>query len=255
MIAPNSVRHMALKPTEPSNVVIIGAGPAGLTAAYELSKHGVPAVVLESDSAIGGLSRTIHYKGYLFDVGGHRFFSKWDEVNGSLEEILGNTLPEAPSPFAHLLRKRFFYYPLKPANALFGLGPIREHADRNQLPEIPLTYYPVEENLEQWVSNRFGKRAVRFFSRPTQKKSGAFRVRKFARNGRRNVFRASRYARRSQRHGVQQDPGQNADSRVSISAARAGTDVGDVAGRVVKARSSRVDANTRLPRHCHDKSR
>ena len=61
-------------------VVIIGAGPAGLTAAYELSKQNVPAVILEADNTVGGISRTVNYKGYLFDIGGHRFFTKWDEV-------------------------------------------------------------------------------------------------------------------------------------------------------------------------------
>jgi len=62
-------------------VVIIGAGPAGLTAAYELSKLGVRSRVLEADSTVGGIARTVNYKGYLFDIGGHRFFTKWDEVN------------------------------------------------------------------------------------------------------------------------------------------------------------------------------
>src|SRR5271166_4484577 len=64
---------MPLVAPEQPNVVIIGAGPAGLTAAYELSKHNVPAVVLEADKTVGGISRTVNYKGYLFDIGGHRF--------------------------------------------------------------------------------------------------------------------------------------------------------------------------------------
>ena len=70
------------------SVVIIGGGPAGLTASYELSKHNVPAVVLEADKIVGGISRTVNYKGYLFDIGGHRFFSKCEEVNQIWEEIL-----------------------------------------------------------------------------------------------------------------------------------------------------------------------
>ena len=111
---------MALTRTGQKNVVIIGAGPAGLTAAYALSKHGVPAVVVESDNAIGGLSRTINYKGYLFDVGGHRFFSKWDEVNQIWEEILGNTFLKRPRLSRIYYRKKFFYYPLKAANAFLG---------------------------------------------------------------------------------------------------------------------------------------
>ena len=56
-------------------VVIIGAGPAGLTAAYELSKSQVESVVLEKDDVVGGIARTAEYKGYLFDICGHRFFT------------------------------------------------------------------------------------------------------------------------------------------------------------------------------------
>jgi protoporphyrinogen oxidase len=77
------------------SVVVIGAGPAGLTAAHELSKRDVPAIVLEAaDDTVGGLSRTVNYKGYLSDIGG--FFSKWDEVNQIWSEILGDKFLERP---------------------------------------------------------------------------------------------------------------------------------------------------------------
>ena len=73
--------------------VIAGGGPAGLTAAYELSKHGKSCVVLEADPRmVGGISRTDQYKGYRFDIGGHRFFSKSAEVNRLWREILGDEL-------------------------------------------------------------------------------------------------------------------------------------------------------------------
>ena len=62
--------------TTDTPVVILGAGPAGLTAAYELCRHGVPSIVLEQDSVVGGLARTVEHNGYLFDIGGHRFFTK-----------------------------------------------------------------------------------------------------------------------------------------------------------------------------------
>ena len=71
-----------------SKAVIIGAGPAGLTAGYELSKLGMNSVVLESDLDVGGISRTVSYKGFRFDIGGHRFFSKVPYINELWEEIL-----------------------------------------------------------------------------------------------------------------------------------------------------------------------
>ena len=70
--------------------IVIGGGPAGLTCAYELSKHGVASIVLEADHVLGGIARTVDYKGYLFDIGGHRFFTKWDEVQQIWDEILGD---------------------------------------------------------------------------------------------------------------------------------------------------------------------
>ena len=66
-------------PTDPSSVVIIGAGPAGLTAAYQLAKRGVTATILEADDIVGGISRTVERDGWRFDIGGHRFFTKVDD--------------------------------------------------------------------------------------------------------------------------------------------------------------------------------
>jgi protoporphyrinogen oxidase len=71
-------------------VVIIGAGPAGLTAGYELLKHGVRSTIVDADETVGGLARTVNYKDYLFDIGGHRFFTRWQEVSEIWQEILGD---------------------------------------------------------------------------------------------------------------------------------------------------------------------
>ena len=109
---------------EDKRVVIIGGGPAGLTAAYELSKHAVPAVVLEADSVVGGLARTVNYRGYLFDIGGHRFYTKWEEAQKLWEEILGDNFLLRPRISRIYYRKKFFPYPLQAINALFGLGPL-----------------------------------------------------------------------------------------------------------------------------------
>ena len=75
---------------EKTSVVIVGAGPAGLTSALELSRHQIPAVMLEADQQVGGISRTVNYKGYLFDIGGHRFFTKWEEVSRIWQDTLGD---------------------------------------------------------------------------------------------------------------------------------------------------------------------
>jgi protoporphyrinogen oxidase len=154
---------MPLVAPEQRRVVIIGAGPAGLTAAYELSKHSVPTVVLEADNTVGGISRTVNYKGYLFDIGGHRFFTKWGEVNQVWNEILGDKFLARPRLSRIFYRKKFFYYPLRAKNALFGLGPIETVRIVFSYLQSRLVYYHNEQNLEQWVSNRFGKRLYEIF--------------------------------------------------------------------------------------------
>lgn len=146
-----------------THVVIIGGGPAGLTAAYELSKHQVPAVVLEADNVVGGISRTVKYKGYMFDIGGHRFFTKWDDVQKVWDEILGGQFLERPRLSRIFYQKKFFYYPLKPMNALFGLGIFEAIRILLSYLKSRVAPYAVEENLEQWVSNRFGKRLYEIF--------------------------------------------------------------------------------------------
>jgi protoporphyrinogen oxidase len=150
-------------PQEKGSVVIIGAGPAGLTAAYELSKHGKPAVVLEADSTVGGIARTVNYKNYLFDIGGHRFFTKWDEINQIWHEILGDKFLSRPRLSRIYYRKKFFFYPLRAKNALFGLGIFESVRILYSYIRWQLMPHAVEENLEQWVTNRFGKRLYEIF--------------------------------------------------------------------------------------------
>ena len=112
------------------HVVIIGAGPAGLTAAYLLSKEGVRTTVLEADDIVGGISRTAQYKGFRFDIGGHRFFTKIEPVQALWEEILGDEFIEVPRLSRIYYNGKFFDYPLKAANALRGLGLVNARADR-----------------------------------------------------------------------------------------------------------------------------
>jgi len=103
--------------------IIVGAGPAGLTAAYELSKQHAPVVVLESDPQyVGGISRTVNYKGFRFDIGGHRFFSKSREVEEFWTEIAGEDMLDRPRSSRIYYRGQFYTYPLKPFEALSKLG-------------------------------------------------------------------------------------------------------------------------------------
>jgi len=106
-------------------VVIIGAGPAGLTAAYELMKAGVPSVILESDSVVGGISRTVERDGWRFDIGGRRFFTKVQAVEDLWLEILGpDDFLKRPRLSRIYYRGKFYDYPISAMNALKNLGPI-----------------------------------------------------------------------------------------------------------------------------------
>jgi protoporphyrinogen oxidase len=145
------------------HVVIIGAGPAGLTAAYLLVKQGVRVTVLEADDVVGGISRTARYNGYRFDIGGHRFFTKIAPVEALWHEILGAEFISVPRMSRIHYGGKYFDYPLKAMNALRGLGLWNALMCVLSYVSSHLRPYPVEENLEQWVSNRFGKRLFRIF--------------------------------------------------------------------------------------------
>jgi protoporphyrinogen oxidase len=153
----------ALLGSHKTPVVVIGAGPAGLTAAYELSQKGLPSVVLEKDNVTGGLARTAEYKGYLFDIGGHRFFTKVSLVEQMWKEVLGGDFITRPRISRIFYKSKFFQYPLEPMNALFGLGILE--SIRCGLSYLKAQAFPQkpEENFEAWVSNRFGKRLYGIF--------------------------------------------------------------------------------------------
>lgn len=142
-------------------VVVIGGGPAGLTAAYELCKVGVESIVLEKDNTVGGLSRTVHYKGYHFDIGGHRFFTKVKAVEDMWREVLGADFIRRKRLSHIYYNKKFFSYPLRPSNALFGLGLWNSFLILLSYLKAQLFPAKPEETFEEWVSNRFGKRLYR----------------------------------------------------------------------------------------------
>lgn len=147
-----------------TSVAVIGAGPAGLTAAYLLAKNQVPVTVLEADPTyVGGISRTVRYKGFHFDIGGHRFFSKSKEVEDLWTELLPNDMLIRPRSSRIYYRGRFFSYPLKAGEALVKLGPIE--AAHCVLSYLKARALPIKEprSFEDWVTNKFGKRLFNIF--------------------------------------------------------------------------------------------
>ncbi|MDP9099668.1 MAG: NAD(P)/FAD-dependent oxidoreductase, partial [Verrucomicrobiota bacterium] len=154
-----------------TNVAIIGAGPAGLTAAYLLSKNNVPVTVLEADPVyVGGISRTATYKGFHFDIGGHRFFSKSKAVEDFWMEILPDDMLDRPRSSRIFYGGKFFAYPLKAFEALRKLGVF--NSILCVLSWLRAKLFPVKNpnNFEDWVSNQFGKRLFNtFFKSYTEK--------------------------------------------------------------------------------------
>jgi protoporphyrinogen oxidase len=144
--------------------VIVGAGPAGLTAAYELSKKGQRVVVLEADPQyVGGISRTVEYRGYRFDIGGHRFFSKSREVEDLWTEILGADMLERPRSSKIFYRGRFYAYPLKPLEAFSQLGVMESALCVLSFLKSRLRPVRHPKSFEDWVVNEFGQRLFRIF--------------------------------------------------------------------------------------------
>ena len=143
--------------------VIIGAGPAGLTAALELARAGHEPLVFEMDDQVGGISRTVEYKGYRFDIGGHRFFTKIERVHKWWMDILSDEFLVRPRLSRIYYGGKFFDYPLKPKNALLNLGLLEAFLVGLSYLRAQAFPHPEEDNLEQWVSNRFGKRLYSMF--------------------------------------------------------------------------------------------
>jgi protoporphyrinogen oxidase len=144
-------------------VVIIGAGPAGLTAAHELVSRGIRPLVLERANKAGGISRTEVYKDYYFDIGGHRFFTKIEAINQLWHEMLGEAFLRVSRRSRIYYEGRFFDYPLKVSNALVNLGPVEISLVLASYLKSYIRPFRTENTFEQWVSNRFGRRLYKMF--------------------------------------------------------------------------------------------
>jgi protoporphyrinogen oxidase len=151
-------------------VVIIGAGPAGLTAGYELARQGVHPLLLEKADKVGGIARTETYKGYYFDIGGHRFFTKVAEIQQLWEEMLGDEFRLVPRLSQIYYRNRFFKYPLDAFDTLAKLGPTEGSRILLSYARATLRRSRTEDNFEGWVTHRFGHRLYEtFFKTYTEK--------------------------------------------------------------------------------------
>ena len=158
--------------TTSDDVAIIGGGPAGLTAAYELQKvapeRGI--TVYEAAALVGGISRTESYKGFRFDIGGHRFFTKVPEVEAMWREVLGDDFIEVQRLSRIYYRGQFYSYPLKLMNALGNIGPVESVRIMLSYLRWQIRPHRKEDSFEEWVVNRFGARLyMHFFETYTEK--------------------------------------------------------------------------------------
>lgn len=155
----------------PVDVVVVGAGPAGLTAAYALSQRGATSVVLEADTVVGGIARTVEREGWRFDIGGHRFFTKVSRIEALWGEIL------EPEHWLHRDRLsriqykgKYYTYPFELSNVLRNLGPVEALACVGSFFWARVRPPQNQDSFEGWVSARFGRRLYSmFFETYTQK--------------------------------------------------------------------------------------
>src|SRR6202521_349198 len=147
-----------------AEVFVIGAGPAGLTAAYCLTKEARSVIIIERDPIyVGGISRTVAYKDFLFDIGGHRFFSKSKEIVALWQEILPDDFIARPRLSRIYYNGKFFSYPLKAFEALLKLGVFTSAAC--MLSYAYAKTFPVApaRTFHEWVRNQFGERLFQIF--------------------------------------------------------------------------------------------
>lgn len=146
--------------TGKNKTIILGGGLAGLSAGYVLTKAALGVKVFESDSSVGGLSKTITYKDFRFDLGGHRFITKKKKIERFVDDLLADDALSVIRKSKIYMRNKSFDYPLKPSNALFGLGiatTLKAVSDYGKERVKNFINPTVSISLEDWVVSNFGR--------------------------------------------------------------------------------------------------
>jgi protoporphyrinogen oxidase len=151
------------EPTPTQTTLVLGGGPAGLTAGYLLGKEGHHAIVLEAEDQVGGLAKTVERDGYRFDLGGHRFFTKSREVNDLWHEVMGDEFLLRPRMSRIYWNNRYLDYPLRGSDVIKKLGPIELARCMVSYARAAAKRNKVDNSLEDWVTNRFGRRLFELF--------------------------------------------------------------------------------------------
>jgi protoporphyrinogen oxidase len=150
---------------DPAGIAVLGAGPAGLTAAYVLALRGVPGTVYEADGTVGGIAKTVEFNGYRFDLGGHRFFTKLAPVQRLWEDMLGDEFLLRPRLSRIYYQGKFISYPLRAEDVLDRLGIVESTRCALSYLWSRRLFRREAESFEDWVTMRFGKRLYEAFFR------------------------------------------------------------------------------------------
>src|SRR6201747_1414437 len=147
----------------PQTTLVLGGGPAGLTAGYLLGKAGKDVIVFEAEDQVGGLAKTVERDGYRFDLGGHRFFTKSREVEELWHEVLGDEFLRRPRMSRIYWNGRFLDYPLRGTDVMRKLGPVELTRATASFLAASVRRNGQEDSFEDWVCNRFGRRLFELF--------------------------------------------------------------------------------------------